>query len=369
MTEGLLAVQARIGQIQSRFSPPAPSRAGAGSGDFATALATAQSVLPGLGSDEGAAGAGFPDLSALGQLSGLPGLSGLGGLTTSGASARAWGASDRFGAGTAESAVIAAAEQYLGVPYRWGGTDPDSGLDCSGFVQRVYDDVGIELPRVSRDQATAGRPVASLEEARPGDLVAFGSPVDHIGIYIGDGQMLVAPRSGDVVKRQDIYRTPTAIRRVLPDAPGSTGLADRIGRAPGFAAPTSRVPGGEQFAAAFRAAEAAHGLPAGLLRAVAAAESGFNPSATSRAGAQGLMQLMPATARALGVDPLVPEQAIDGAARLLAGQLERFGSVDLALAAYNAGGPAVARAGGIPPYPETVAYVARVRSLLTGVAA
>jgi soluble lytic murein transglycosylase-like protein len=74
---------------------------------------------------------------------------------------------------------------------------------------------------------------------------------------------------------------------------------------------------------------------------VAEAESGFNPRAVSRAGALGLMQLMPCTARGLGVDPMVPAQAVDGAARMLAGLLHRFGSTELAVAAYNAGENAV----------------------------
>ncbi|HET7486340.1 MAG TPA: NlpC/P60 family protein [Acidimicrobiales bacterium] len=357
MPEGLAALQARIGEIQQRFSPAPPTSSSSAGPDFATALATAQTLAAAAGDEQaGAAGLGttgsvarfsqLGGLSDLGGLSGLPGLSGLGGRAT-------WSGGATSGAGD----VLGAAQRYLGVPYRWGGTDPATGLDCSGFVQRVFRDVGVDLPRVSRDQATAGRPVASIDQAQPGDLIAFGSPVDHIGIYAGNGMMVVAPHTGDVVKFQEVYRTPTAIRRVLPDAGAQA--------APW--APAGGVAGGGagQFAAAFAAAESANGLPAGLLRAVAATESGFNPSASSPAGAQGLMQLMPATARALGVDPLDPPQAIDGAARLLAGQLQRFGSLDLALAAYNAGGPAVARAGGIPPYPETRAYVARVLSRMT----
>jgi soluble lytic murein transglycosylase-like protein len=119
-----------------------------------------------------------------------------------------------------------------------------------------------------------------------------------------------------------------------------------------------------EYAALFEAAAERHGVPARLLEAVARAESGFNPRAVSRAGAQGLMQIMPATARGLGVDPLDPAQAIDGAARLLAGHTQRFGSVELALAAYNAGPGAVTRHGGIPPFAETQAYVRRVMSYL-----
>ena len=105
---------------------------------------------------------------------------------------------------------------------------------------------------------------------------------------------------------------------------------------------------------------------AGLLNAVAKNESNYNPNAVSPAGARGLMQIMPATARELGVNPMVPEQAIDGAARLLASNLRQFKSVDLAVAAYNAGAGAVSRYGGIPPYSETRTYVQRVLNTLRG---
>ena len=97
-----------------------------------------------------------------------------------------------------------------------------------------------------------------------------------------------------------------------------------------------------------------------LLAAVAWTESGFNADAVSHAGAIGLMQIMPGTAEGLGVDPRDPLQAIDGAARYLRTQLNRFGSVELALAAYNAGPGAVERHSGIPPYEETTTYVSRV---------
>ena len=115
------------------------------------------------------------------------------------------------------SPAVDIVQRYLGVPYVWGGESP-SGFDCSGLVQHVYGQLGVNLPRVAADQARVGRPVGSLADARPGDLIAFGEPVDHIGIYAGDNLMVVAPKTGDVVKVQEIYRTPTAIRRVLPAA-------------------------------------------------------------------------------------------------------------------------------------------------------
>jgi soluble lytic murein transglycosylase-like protein len=100
-----------------------------------------------------------------------------------------------------------------------------------------------------------------------------------------------------------------------------------------------------------------------LVKAVCLAESAMNPQAVSSAGAQGLMQLMPGTARFLDVaDPFEPAQSIDGGARYLARQLKAFGDISLALAAYNAGPGAVKKYQGIPPYTETQRYVKRVMS-------
>jgi soluble lytic murein transglycosylase-like protein len=107
---------------------------------------------------------------------------------------------------------------------------------------------------------------------------------------------------------------------------------------------------------------ARYDLPPAMLRAVVEVESGFNPRAVSPAGAMGLMQLMPATATALGVqDPFNPEANLDGGARYLRQLLDSFqGDAARALAAYNAGPGAVKRYGGIPPYRETQAYVQKV---------
>ncbi len=309
---GVAAVQARILEIQSRF--PAP---------VARAAAATPATTPGTGR---VADAGFADVLAR---------------------------ATRSPAGTTGDAVVAKAKEHLGTPYVWGGEAP-GGFDCSGLMQWTYRQFGIDLPRVSSDQASAGREVTAAQ-ARPGDLVFFDRPgVDHIGMYAGDGQWVVAPKTGDVVKVQTVdLSKATTIRRVLPDP----------------VAPVAPSVGGGQLASLFSAAGREHGVSPALLSAVAKAESGFDPRARSSAGAQGLMQLMPGTARELGVDPWDPGQAVDGAARLLKSHLARFGSTELALAAYNAGPGAVVQHGGIPPYRETRDYVQKVMAQLRGGAA
>jgi soluble lytic murein transglycosylase-like protein len=103
-----------------------------------------------------------------------------------------------------------------------------------------------------------------------------------------------------------------------------------------------------------------------ILEAVARAESGGNQAAISPAGAVGVMQLMPGTARELGVNPYDTEQNILGGAMYLKRQMDRFGSLPLALAAYNAGPGAVEKYGGISPYEETKRYIANVLSMIGG---
>ena len=207
------AVLGRISEIQARFSVPGPDSFGAVLADQTGGLRTASTLAGGA-------------------------------LSRSG-SPRAPGA--RLPAGL--SPAIDLAQQHLGVPYVWGGESP-SGFDCSGLIQYVYKQLGVSLPRVSADQARAGQRVAGLAEAVPGDLVAFGDPVDHIGIYAGNGMMVVAPKTGDVVKVQEIYREPTAIRRVLPAAPGtghagvSFGSGDILAQRSGLLAALTSGSGG-----------------------------------------------------------------------------------------------------------------------------
>ena len=122
----------------------------------------------------------------------------------------------------------------------------------------------------------------------------------------------------------------------------------------------------ERFAPILRDAAQRWNVSAKLLAAQIYAESGFNPFAVSRAGAQGIAQFMPATARAFGLEnPFDPEQAIHAQARFMRDLLRQFGSVPLALAAYNAG-PGAVSACGCMPYPETRGYVARIIGLMNG---
>ena len=119
--------------------------------------------------------------------------------------------------------------------------------------------------------------------------------------------------------------------------------------------------------AIFEAAGQKYNISPNLLKAIAKVESGFQPNATSPAGAMGIMQLMPGTARGLGVnDPYDPEQSIMGGANFLRQMLDQFGDVQLALAAYNAGPNNVTKYGGIPPFNETQNYVKKVFEYLGG---
>jgi cell wall-associated NlpC family hydrolase len=270
--------------------------------------------------------------------------------------------------------LLAVAQQFTGVPYKWGGTTP-SGFDCSGLIQYAGKQLGVDLPRTAAQQAKVGTEVPSLAEAKAGDLVVL-SGGHHIGIYVGDGKMLHAPKTGDVVKISKVWETPMTIRRL-----GTTAATTAAGvgvaaatllsgvassdtssyvRPASLSSSSSTSSKSAPYEAAFSAAEEKYGLPDGLLRAVAKQESGFNANARSGAGATGLMQFMPATAKSFGIDPTDPFASIDAAGKYLGQNLAKFGSVSLALAAYNAGPGNVSKYGGIPPFTETQNYVKKI---------
>ena len=111
------------------------------------------------------------------------------------------------------SSVVSYATQFVGNPYVWGGTSLTSGADCSGFVQSVYANFGVSLPRTSYEQQNAGTEV-SYADAQPGDLICYGG---HVAIYMGNGQIVHASNSRDGIKISDnaAYRTITSVRRLV----------------------------------------------------------------------------------------------------------------------------------------------------------
>lgn len=241
MTQAL----ARVGEIRTEIATlqdPTATRStstsgtGTTSGTGATGATDFASVLAAVGAGEGA---GSSDLfgsllSSLGgsatgtgtgtgtlDLAGLfSSLAGTGRATTAGATAAVSPASGAPATGTGATgsagAILETAKQYLGVPYVWGGESlAEGGLDCSGLVQLVFGAHGIDLPRVARDQMRQGTEVASLAQAQPGDLIVQRGG-KHIGIYLGDGQMIHSPKPGQTVEITSVTdASVTTIRRVL----------------------------------------------------------------------------------------------------------------------------------------------------------
>ena len=101
----------------------------------------------------------------------------------------------------ATGGILGIAAQYKGIMYKYGGTTPD-GFDCSGYTQYVFKQVGISLPRTAEEQRQAVTPVSNPQ---PGDLVFFGAPASHVGIYAGNGKMWDSPRTGKAVDLRDIW--------------------------------------------------------------------------------------------------------------------------------------------------------------------
>ncbi len=346
MSDPVSAVQGQISSITSAISGLSNSMGEIGSEDpnaFIQALMNSESQSAGSSPSSGTSGSSSGSASG-GSLIGSNIVSASSGGANGGNSASGAGLS---GGQVTGDQIVADAKKYLGVPYVYGG-ESTSGFDCSGLVQKVFSDLGISVPRTSTEQAQVGTPVANLSDAQPGDLLFFnsdGSQTGHVGIYMGNGQMIDAAHTGTNVRVEPVWGSLTQIRRVVPDN-----------------SVPSYVP--KSMAAIFENAGAQYGVSPSLLAAVAKAESGFDPNAVSPAGAEGMMQLMPQTAAGYGVNPFDPTQSVDAAAQILSSDLQQFGSVPLALAAYNAGPGAVQQYGGIPPYPETQSYVNEIMSTL-----
>ncbi len=196
--------------------------------------------------------------------------------------------------------------------------------------------------------------VVTFVDGRSLDVESVSVEGDVATLVLDGGSELHVPAA-----RIESYRrstsSPTPVARPVRSAPNDSW---------------TRLAG--PYVETIRRAARRHGVDPALLTAMMEVESGFDPRAVSHKGAEGLLQLMPATARRFGVaDSFDPDQNVDGGARYLDWLLERFaGDEQLALAGYNAGEAAVERYQGIPPYPETQQYVVkvlgRVETLRTG---
>jgi len=195
-----------------------------------------------------------------------------------------------------------------------------------------------------RARSTSRHGIVAAGIAAAAALFAAGAPAvaDELLYYVDDGRVVIT----NVPSRADVRTVP--------------GFEERVVRALRGTLPATPWDGTIEIVAR------RHGLSPDLIKAVAMVESGFDPRAVSPKGAKGLMQLMPATAEAYGVeDPFDPNASLDAGARLLRDLLDQFGGdLSLALAGYNAGAGAVRRWGGVPDYRETRDYVRKVRSRL-----
>lgn len=167
---------------------------------------TAASASGGQSTSSGGSGGGSSSSSGSG---GSGSSSSTGGSSSSSGSGSTGGSSSGSGSSGTSSgdvsvaqAIVNAAYSQLGVPYVYGGTTPGVGLDCSGLVQYCHAVAGISLPRTSAAQGGSG---VAVTDPQPGDIVCYSG---HVGIYIGNGQMIHAPQTGDVVKIADVYGSP-----------------------------------------------------------------------------------------------------------------------------------------------------------------
>ncbi|MBM4416711.1 MAG: lytic transglycosylase domain-containing protein [Chloroflexi bacterium] len=209
---------------------------------------------------------------------------------------------------------------------------------------------------------------AMAASARAADVPGAGTPLfrprRQVSAPVSSFAATLAARGrAPAPSRAEVQSKPVAVTTRRSHLAAEKGAATSAASSPRrMASPSQGAGSGSAYDGLFFEMAERYGVDPTLVAAVARAESGYRRDAVSSAGAKGLMQLMDPTARALRVtDSFDPAQNVDGGTRFLKTLLDRFGSTDLALAAYNAGPGAVARFGGIPPYAETQTFVRRVR--------
>jgi cell wall-associated NlpC family hydrolase len=258
----------RIGAIQSTLArvngTPATARTEAAPSGAAAAAALAGS-MPGLGATSGALPATPASFTQALQQAMAPSVAAspitaapapaTSSAPGSGAAVDPSKAVGKEPAATADgvdgSDVVQTAKKYLGIPYVWGGNNPKIGLDCSSFVQHTFRDLGVELPRVARQQAKEGTEVLSLAQAKPGDLIVTRGG-GHIGIYLGDNKMIHAPRPGETVSIRELFETDATIMTIRRIVPSETTVAAEA-KTPAIAKAAATTQQAELTAAAQRA--------------------------------------------------------------------------------------------------------------------
>lgn len=163
---------------------------------------TAASASGGQSTSSGGSGGGSSSSSGSAGSGGSGSSSSSGSGSTGGSSSGSGSSGTSSGDVSVAQAIVNAAYSQLGVPYVYGGTTPGVGLDCSGLVQYCHAVAGISLPRTSAAQGGSG---VAVTDPQPGDIVCYSG---HVGIYIGNGQMIHAPQTGDVVRIADVYGSP-----------------------------------------------------------------------------------------------------------------------------------------------------------------
>ena len=255
--------------------------------------------------------------------------------TSSAAATTAVAPSTAAGASVAAAAAAIAADPSASLTELLG-TDPSTATTTS-------------------DGATSGASFDQVFQAAVAELQAQWqqSGLATSGTTTGTTGSVAAPAVG--ATSAVAVATPGATAPVSSGASGASGTSGV-----GVVGIEGAVAASTPHAAVFEAAGARYGIPAKVLAAIGYVESRFRTDAVSSAGAVGMMQFLPSTAASMGVDPYDPASAIDGTARYLRSALDRFGSLDEAIASYNVGPGAIARAGGVQPGSQAERYLTKV---------